>query len=236
MSSRGFHRFIVAILVLPLLALDRLNEALFQRWFRLTVRIYGLFEGQRGSASVTTVHYRCVSSNFRLQCLMTRRGLRRYVPEARHMFTQPAILLSVHSNFSLISALHILNGLPIANVVRFPERLDHTWRLYDAVVGDRPHVIAVKRGVLSEVSKTVLNGSSVTLYPDAGDKINPSCFRLIEEGIPVGFYYGSISPNGVLEFVYRHYDGPARAQDCAEAFLAFLRDDCHLSNPFYLSR
>ena len=221
---------------MPLPALDRLNEALFQRWFRFTVRIYALFEGQKGSESGTTVYHRCVSSNFRLHCLMIRRGLRRYESEARQMLTQPAVFLSVHSNFPLISLFHISNGLPIANVVRFPERLGPSWRWYDATVGARPSVIAVKRGVLSEISKTVSGGTSVTLYPDAGDKIHPSCFRLIEEDIPVGFYYGSVSPDGVVEFVYRHYDGPARAQDCAEAFLAFLRDDCHLSKPFYLSR
>jgi hypothetical protein len=236
MLPRPIRWRIVEALTLPLFIFDRVSEALFQSWFRLTIAVYRVLEKYEERSSPFSAQHACIRQHFRLNCLISRRGIRRYVSELKSKSTKPALLLSTHTNFSLVSALHIASSLPIANIVAFPEQQEGAWKLYDITVGARPEVIKVRPGVLREAANHIFNGTSVTLYPDDGDKIHPSCFRLIEEGIPIGFYYGSVSPNGVPEFVFRYYDGAARAQDCAEAFLAFLRDDCHLSNSFYLSR
>ena len=170
---------------------------------------------------------RCTNSNQTLKIVLFRRAKRLYASDVE-CFQQPALILSVHSSSNISIALHLLLKSPLAVAIRFPERVQSIWDCYRKATGGSCEMILVGKRVLKPIREAVASGKIVSLYPDHGHLINPSCFKLVEEGTPFAFHYSTVTRSGVPVLKYQSYSGSRSAEACAQAFLRFLDDECGL--------
>ena len=218
-------RLFVQMMAWILVSLDDRNERLFQAFFRVTVWFFGRAMPEHNSNRPMT--HCCINSNRTLKTLFFRRTKRLYADLAERLH-QPALILSVHASSEMSIALHLLLESPLAVVVRFPERVQPLWDFYGKATGVYPEKIIANKYTLETIASAVALGKVVSLYPDHGRFINPSCFKLVEAGVPVAFHYCTITSSGVPVLKYQPYMGPQHADACAQAFLDFLGNDCGL--------